>query len=236
MVSSSMRIGEPGGRRLDDLPVGLALGPRLGVAPVLLEPLVDQRRGPLEGLEVGVVDVEPRGEVEHAHGRRHVGRVEPRRRHRVERGVERRVVLLRSSLTGQSVRGRRRPTARTRERRRHALARGEGDDGAVAAVAAAAGDLRSGMPHRGFGTPDAGVRWSRAGSRGSARVAGLTARVTWTSWRAPSRMRVTRRLVAGGHLADLGDEGGRGVDRLAVDGDDDVAVLDAGRWRRGCRR
>ena len=49
-----------GGRRLDDLPVGLALGPRLRVAPVLLEPLVHQRRGALEGLEVGVVDLEPR--------------------------------------------------------------------------------------------------------------------------------------------------------------------------------
>ena len=46
---------------------------------------------------------------------------------------------------------------------------------------------------------------------------------------------MTRRLVAGGHRADLGDEGGRGVDRLAVDGDDDVAGLDAGLRRRACR-
>src|SRR6478736_1213380 len=37
-----------------------------------------------------------------------------------------------------------------------------------------------------------------------------------------------RGLVAGRHLADLGDEGRRGVDALTVDGDDDVAVLDAG--------
>src|SRR6478735_5662958 len=35
-------------------------------------------------------------------------------------------------------------------------------------------------------------------------------------------------IVAGRHLADLGDEGRRGVDALAVHGDDDVAVLDAG--------
>ena len=65
-----------GGRRLDDLPVGLALGPRLRVAPVLLEPLVHQRRGPLEGLEVGVVDLERGRQVEHAHGRRDVLGVE----------------------------------------------------------------------------------------------------------------------------------------------------------------
>ena len=65
------------GRRLDDLPVGLALGPRLGVAPVLLEPLVHQRRGALQGLEVGVVDVERGCQGEHAHGRRDVLGVEP---------------------------------------------------------------------------------------------------------------------------------------------------------------
>src|SRR6478735_7040802 len=35
-------------------------------------------------------------------------------------------------------------------------------------------------------------------------------------------------LVADGHLADLGDERRRGVDALTVDGDDDVAVLEAG--------